>query len=110
LARLPRNPSAATSYARAAASAVSKVPSHTRAALCGSRISAAHFPHGRCRTPRYRLRGALPLLLPALVSAEDGEGIWSLEPDDAAGDCCGGVAAATAAAPYSAHTRQHEPS
>jgi hypothetical protein len=32
---------------------VSKVPSQTRAAFCGSRISAAHFPHGRCLTPRY---------------------------------------------------------
>lgn len=33
---------------------MSKVPSQTLAALCGSRISAAHFPHGRCRTPLYR--------------------------------------------------------
>ena len=24
----------------------------------GSRISAAHLPHGRCRTPRYRGRGS----------------------------------------------------
>ena len=32
---------------------MSKVPSQTRAAFCGSRISAAHFPHGRCLTPRY---------------------------------------------------------
>lgn len=51
----PRNLVAATSYAIAASSAVSKVPSHTRAAFFGSRISAAHFPHGRCLTPRYLL-------------------------------------------------------
>jgi len=76
------------------------VPSHTRAALCGSRISAAHFPHGRCRTPRYLRRGPPPPLL----SAEDGDGISPLGPADAdadaAGECCAGVAAL----PYSAHT------
>lgn len=33
---------------------MSNVPSHTRAALCGSRISAAHLPQGLCRTPLYR--------------------------------------------------------
>ncbi|KAJ0615321.1 hypothetical protein HanIR_Chr02g0072801 [Helianthus annuus] len=54
-ARFPRNLRAASSYARAAASAVSNVPNHTRAALCGSRISAAHLPHGRCLTPLYFL-------------------------------------------------------
>lgn len=53
LARTPRNLVAATSYAMAASSAVSKVPSQTRAAFFGSRISAAHLPQGRCRTPRY---------------------------------------------------------
>jgi hypothetical protein len=52
-ARRPRNLVAAASYACAASSAVSNVPSQTRAAFFGSRISAAHFPHGRCRTPRY---------------------------------------------------------
>ncbi|KAG6528719.1 hypothetical protein ZIOFF_010903 [Zingiber officinale] len=41
------------SYARAASSAVVKVPSHTQAALCGSRISATHLPHDRRLTPRY---------------------------------------------------------
>ncbi|XP_068337581.1 peptidyl-prolyl cis-trans isomerase-like 2 [Pyrus communis] len=41
--------------ARAAASAVSNVPSQTLAALCGSRFSAAHFPHGLCLTPLYLL-------------------------------------------------------
>lgn len=34
---------------------MSKVPSQTRAALCGSRISAAHFPQGLCLTPLYLL-------------------------------------------------------
>ena len=42
---------AASSYARAASSAVSYVPSHRRAPTDGSLISAAHLPHGRCRTP-----------------------------------------------------------
>lgn len=51
LALLPLNRSAASSYALAAASAVSKVPNHTRAAFCGSLISAAHFPHVLCLTP-----------------------------------------------------------
>lgn len=55
LALLPLNRSAASSYALAAASAVSKVPNHTRAAFCGSLISAAHFPHGLCLTPLYFL-------------------------------------------------------
>lgn len=32
---------------------MSKVPSQTLAALCGSRISAAHLPQGLCRTPLY---------------------------------------------------------
>lgn len=53
LALLPLKRRAASSYALAAASAVSKVPSQTLAALCGSRISAAHFPQGLCRTPLY---------------------------------------------------------
>jgi len=48
----PRSLRAAASYARAACSGVSKVPSHTRAFLTGSRISAAYRPHGRFRTPR----------------------------------------------------------
>lgn len=34
---------------------MSNVPSQTLAALCGSRISAAHFPHGLCLTPLYLL-------------------------------------------------------
>ena len=42
---------AAWSYARAASSAVSNVPSQRRAPTVGSRISAAHFPQGRWRTP-----------------------------------------------------------
>lgn len=47
----PRNDSAAASYARAASSAESKVPSHTRAFFHGSLISAANRPHGRFLTP-----------------------------------------------------------
>lgn len=43
----PRMCLAAASYALAASSAVSNVPSHNRAPRMGSRISAAHFPHGR---------------------------------------------------------------
>ncbi|URE02729.1 hypothetical protein MUK42_03249 [Musa troglodytarum] len=43
---------AAASYAAAASSAVSKVPSQTLFRRVGSRISAAHRPHGRRRTPR----------------------------------------------------------
>lgn len=34
---------------------MSNVPNQTLAALCGSRISAAHFPHGLWRTPLYLL-------------------------------------------------------
>jgi hypothetical protein len=42
------------------------VPSHLRAARRGSRISAAHFPHGRRRTPLYWITfRPLPLRLPA---------------------------------------------
>ena len=48
----PRICRAAASYARAASSAVSKVPSHSRQPRVGSRISAAYLPHGRWRTPR----------------------------------------------------------
>ncbi|RRT80131.1 hypothetical protein B296_00019600 [Ensete ventricosum] len=52
-ALFPRISSAATSYARAASSAVPYVPSHTLAPFLGSLISAAHFPHGRLRIPLY---------------------------------------------------------
>lgn len=31
------------------------MPNQTLAALCGSLISAAHFPHGLCLTPLYLL-------------------------------------------------------
>ncbi|CAA6656170.1 unnamed protein product [Spirodela intermedia] len=44
--------SAATSCARAAISAVAKVPSQIRDFFLGSRISDTHFPHLRMRTPR----------------------------------------------------------
>ncbi|RYR54827.1 hypothetical protein Ahy_A06g030094 [Arachis hypogaea] len=59
----PRNLIAALSYSLAASSAVSKVPSQTRMCRFGSRISAAHLPHGLCLTPRY----FLPLLLLLVV-------------------------------------------
>ena len=57
LALLPLKRRAAASYALAAASAVSNVPNQTLAALKGSLISAAHFPHGLCLTPLYFLLG-----------------------------------------------------
>lgn len=44
---------AALSYASAASSAVSNVPSQCRSFVEGSRISAAYRPHGLRRTPRY---------------------------------------------------------
>lgn len=53
LALEPRNSTALASYARAASSAVSNVPSHTRLLLPGSLISAAKRPHGRFLTPLY---------------------------------------------------------
>ncbi|KAG0473055.1 hypothetical protein HPP92_014912 [Vanilla planifolia] len=54
MALLPRIRNAARSYARAASTAVSKVPSQTLdPRRLGLRISAANFPHGRCLTPRY---------------------------------------------------------
>jgi hypothetical protein len=49
----PLTTSAAASWARAAISAVGKVPSQMRDFLRGSRISDTHFPHARIRTPRY---------------------------------------------------------
>ena len=45
--------SAATSWARAAISAVAKVPSQIRFFFRGSRISDTHLPHVRIRTPLY---------------------------------------------------------
>ncbi|BAS96279.1 Os06g0160450, partial [Oryza sativa Japonica Group] len=54
----PRRRRAAWSYTRAASSAVSNVPSHTRALCCDTRISAPYFPHGRFLTPRNFLSGA----------------------------------------------------
>jgi hypothetical protein len=55
LALAPRNSRAAVSYARAASSAVSKVPSQTRVFFPGSRISAAYRPQGRFLTPLKRI-------------------------------------------------------
>lgn len=60
---------------------MSNVPNQTLAALCGSRISAAHFPHGRWRTPLY-------LLLLSPVSSCEAVSV----------DGVGGVAVAVAAA------------
>lgn len=51
LALGPRRARAALSYARAASSAESKVPSQTRAFFKGSLISAAYLPHGLFLTP-----------------------------------------------------------
>jgi hypothetical protein len=51
LALAPRSVRAARSYARAASTGVSNVPSHTRVFFHGSRISAAYLPHGRFLTP-----------------------------------------------------------
>ena len=70
MALLPLNLRAASSYALAAASAVSNVPNQTLAALCGSLISAAHFPHGLCLTPLYLL------LLSPVSSAASAGGFW----------------------------------
>lgn len=55
LAFMPRNSLAAASYARAASSAVSNVPSQTRVFFPGSRISAAYRPQGLFLTPLYRV-------------------------------------------------------
>ncbi|RDX72542.1 hypothetical protein CR513_47965, partial [Mucuna pruriens] len=55
-ARDPLVENAAWSYAKAAASAVSNVPIHTRTPfLVESLISAANFPHGLFLTPLYIL-------------------------------------------------------
>lgn len=56
--------SAATSCARAAISAVAKVPSQILFFFRGSRISDTHFPHVRILTPLYT--GCLLLLLLSL--------------------------------------------
>ena len=63
LALFPLKRRAASSYALAASSAVSNVPNHTLAALNGSLISAANFPHGLCLTPLYFLLGSCASLL-----------------------------------------------
>ena len=52
------------------------MPSQTLAALCGSRISAAHLPHGLCLTPLYLLLRSPPLVssydTPLLLLSDDG--------------------------------------
>lgn len=54
------------------------MPSQTLAALCGSRISAAHFPHGRCRTPLYLLLLS-PVSSVETVSEADGVTVTAVE-------------------------------
>lgn len=68
--------SAAASCARAAISAVGKVPSQIRDFFRGSRISDTHFPQFRIRTPRYtRCRFESRFLFVILFdSFEDGDG------------------------------------
>jgi hypothetical protein len=51
-AQFPLTLNAATSWARAAISAVAKVPSHIRDFFLGSRISDTHLPQVRNRIPR----------------------------------------------------------
>ena len=53
LASRPLKCNAATSYAAAAISGVSKLPSQILVLVPGSRISDTHFPHFLLRTPRY---------------------------------------------------------
>ncbi|CAA6666862.1 unnamed protein product [Spirodela intermedia] len=70
----PRRAMAATSCARAAISAVGKVPSHMRDFLLGSRTSHTHFPALRRLTPLYTgCRVSRNLVRPArrLGGAED---------------------------------------
>uniref|UniRef100_A0A8R7QTV6 Uncharacterized protein n=1 Tax=Triticum urartu TaxID=4572 RepID=A0A8R7QTV6_TRIUA len=67
-ARRPLMATAATSCARAAISAVSKVPSQMRDFLRGSRISDTHLPQLRRRTPRYD--GCLPAVRSSAAAAQ----------------------------------------
>ncbi|BAS82724.1 Os03g0191850 [Oryza sativa Japonica Group] len=69
LADSPRRRNAALSYASAASSAVSKVPSQRRVRLRGRRISATHLPQCRCLTPRYSLTGARAAAAAATATA-----------------------------------------
>uniref|UniRef100_A0A8R7QPR0 Uncharacterized protein n=1 Tax=Triticum urartu TaxID=4572 RepID=A0A8R7QPR0_TRIUA len=77
---------AATSCARAAISAVAKVPSQMRDFLRGSRISDTHLPQLRMRTPRYvgcrpSLRGRF-FLDDAVVAVGDGGAARASAEDD----------------------------
>lgn len=54
---------------------MSNVPSQTLAALCGSRISAAHFPHGLCLTPLYLLLRSPPVSSRDAVSLDGVVGV-----------------------------------
>lgn len=59
IAEVPLMDMAATSWARAAISAVAKVPNQIRDFFFGSRISDTHFPHALIRTPTNELLFAL---------------------------------------------------
>ena len=74
----PLNRLAAASYARAASSAVSNVPSQCRHRPIRSRISADHLPHGRFRTPRLLLCPVVGAV--ADVEDEDLVGVGRLSP------------------------------
>ncbi|CAA7410804.1 unnamed protein product [Spirodela intermedia] len=63
--------SAATSWARAAISAVGKVPSQILDFFLGSRISDTHFPQFRIRTPRYTFRRFSPLAPPSAAVEQE---------------------------------------
>jgi len=77
MAEEPFMVSAATSCARAAISAVAKVPSQMRFFFRGSRISDTHFPHVRILTPLYTeclwslLLPLLSLFLPRFFELDD---------------------------------------
>ncbi|CAI0441243.1 unnamed protein product [Linum tenue] len=67
----PRSWTAALSYTIAASSAVSYVPNQSLTRLSGSLISAAHFPHGRRRTPLNFLAGSAGLTDKSTPPVED---------------------------------------
>jgi len=74
-AALPRMARAAASYARAASSAVSNVPSHRRAPRLGSRISAAQL---RSRRQEWARARRLPRTCPTAAGARRGR--WRSSP------------------------------
>jgi hypothetical protein len=92
--RAPLMASAATSCARAAISAVAKVPSQMRDFLRGSLISDTHLPQLRMRTPRYV--GCRPPSLRARFFGDDDEEEEEEEDEDGDGDGEVGVAGSCA--------------